>query len=259
MVIYRALAGAVLLLRLCGVPRTRIEQATRRIAAQMPEDVGRDSVPISLDFDLPVDAITEWYCHPDFLFKGHPRPLRKHGPHPSFETLLGRVSPNLDVDEAIMFLRDTRQLKRRGAFYIPVSRVASHQGNPGPLWAHTLRTLAAKQITAEHNLSRTRQSTWLDKSVDNHNFPVRMLSAAKKYARARIVDVLCDIDAYLCRHANGRRPTEKTVHFGVSAFQFQYTLEDKQISPTQYLQSLCTLVEGIRQRRPNRRRRPREF
>lgn len=173
--------------------------------------------------DLP-HVIAHWHADAQYLdSRGAPSwlPLRSRGP--SLTTLIRQVLPSADPADVVNSLMRLRGLHRRGQLYAPTGRYLAYNQQRTSALAHGLTALLGMLRTVEHNVSRKRGQTVLERAAMNPNFPVRSLPSFHRRLKRLASDFLWAIDGTM-RRREGRRRTGPTTRLGVGVFAFEEPL-----------------------------------
>jgi hypothetical protein len=175
--------------------------------------------------DLPGAShlVTLWCTTPDYVDElGNPLPLPERGSGRSIQSLTRRIDPSLEVAQVIRYLIRTRTVRKVGSRYALNRRWIMLRGVSGWAHAHSIRVLAGKLRTLEHNLVAERDArSWFEFTAENPRFPVSQLDAFDRLLRRTGLGCLRKLDVFMQHCEADRHPTEPTVWLGVAMHEFQ--------------------------------------
>lgn len=219
-VVCTAFVGFVLLALRAGHSRTDLARLIRLLFAALPRVVGSRARPMPDGFEDIAHIVTLWHSRKEYLFEGRPRRLPLRGPAPSIEALVIRVNPTLDPRAVIKHLLETATIKKVARQYTPVRRWLRYRNTPFNA-AHQLRRTLGLLTTHDHNATKARQRGRFEQTSDCPVFPVSALPALKRFIKDRLQPVLEELDAFMDRRAQARRPGEPTLRVAIGTYQFQ--------------------------------------
>jgi hypothetical protein len=206
--------------------RVAIASAQAYVPSDRPSDTSLDHW--AHEFAAAHQIVSDWWTDLQYLdTHGRPRPLTKRGPR-SVESLVRRVSPSLDVDDALRYLVQTGTVERTGSRYIAVRRWVSTLGSHGSSGRGScLRTVGDLLRTLEHNLLPGEPSEgWFQRFAENTRVPISKIPEIERHLERKGMPFLKWWDAYLRRCANDRRAGEPTVRFGIGIYRFEQACEE---------------------------------
>ena len=167
--------------------------------------------------------VTLWCTSPDYVDElGTPIPLPQRGSGRSIESLTRRIDRSLDVTDVLHYLVRTRTVRKAGSRYVLNRRWILLRGVSGWAHSHSMRVLAGKLRTLEHNLLADSDArSWFEFAAENPRFPVSQLEAFDKLLRRTGLGCLRKLDIFMRHCEANRSPTEPTVWLGVAMHEFQ--------------------------------------
>jgi hypothetical protein len=218
-----ALRRLVRIVHRCGCSPAAIERAVRDEIRALPTAAAREPSPVETELPLAPEVMTAWFSDVPFVdAKGNPIPLKRAGNSPSFESLVRKVNPALDPDNALRYLMRAGSVRFHRGRYWAINRVVILRGIAGPRDVRALRGVDAMLRTAEQNLSPASEGPgWLERTAYNDHVPTRLLPAFAVFLERESMRFLRPIDAWLHNAASEAKGGEPTVGVTVGAYHSQ--------------------------------------
>jgi hypothetical protein len=237
-VVCRAFLGFVLLTLRAGYSRTDLARLNRLLFAALPRVVRSRARPLPDGFEDIAHVVTLWHSLKEYLRGGRPRRLPLRGPAPSIEALVIRVNPTLDPNTVTKHLLETGTVKKVARQYTPVRRWLRYRNTPFHA-AHQLRRTLGLLTTQDHNAAQARPRGRFEQAADSPVFPVSALPALKRFVTDRLQPVLEELDAFMDRRAQARRPGEPTLRVAIGTYLFQSGAEGQTAEFNAVLDEIC--------------------
>jgi hypothetical protein len=198
-----------------------LEREFRAICRRYPEPRRAwQAADLAFVADLP-HILAYWHADPAYLdSRGRPAPLPLKSRGPSLTALIKRVLPHEDVRSVAESLIRARAVRYRTGRYLPTTRLVVHRRHQAHV--HALNTVMGMLRTVASNISSRGESTILERTAINPNFPVQRLEGFNRELKTRAEKILWGVDGDMRRHeATGKGPR---IRLGVGIFAFQEPL-----------------------------------
>jgi hypothetical protein len=206
----------------CGFDTAAIAEA---FGSALAASRNRSHPPGHETRDVPTAShlVTLWCTSPDYVDElGNPVPLPQRGSGRSLQSLTRRIDRALDVADVLQYLLRTRTVRKVRSRYVLTRRWVMLRGVSGWAHSHSMRVLAGKLRTLEHNLGADSDTrSWFEFAAENPRFPVSQLEAFDKLLRRTGLGCLRKLDGFMRHCEANRRPTEPTVWLGIAMHEFQ--------------------------------------
>lgn len=217
------------LLLAAGLSRKELSALSEGTIDRLPEHSTHAQIRL-LPYSRPLEKlVARWVNHPGYLDQGHPMRLRMRGSHPSFQSLVKSVAPNLPCAVALDALRRNRiaRMTRDGKVELIAHFYSVRLGGFVDIETATTMTVDFLRAHEFNFLKNPEAGKGLFQRIAHHqSSDAKLAPVFNQYVREQGQLFLEAIDEWLIRHQpkkQGSRPT-KRVRLGVGIYAINEAL-----------------------------------